>query len=115
MEDLAKEVLAHFTWTHNGGIRFTGNPKSALDGIDLSFPSEECSQALRQEVNYMIHHALLCQIEVILNSMDNIVARMVKSVLTGEYEQDIGPVINPHVREKKFYTRQTASPSDQCS
>ena len=53
----------------------------------------------------MIGHALLRQTEVLLNSMDNIVARVVRSVLAGEYQQDTGPVINPHVGEKRFYTR----------
>ena len=52
----------------------------------------------------MIHHALLRQTEVIINSMDNIVAHVVKSVLAGEYDQDIGPVINSHAGEKRFYT-----------
>jgi len=85
MEDLAKEVLDHFVWTRNGGARLVGDPESALSGIDLSVPSEERSQALRQEINYMIHHTLLRQTEVILNSVDNVVARVVKSVLAGEY------------------------------
>ena len=53
----------------------------------------------------MIHHALLRHTEVILNSMDNVVARVVKSVLAGEYNQDIVSAINPHVGEKRFYTR----------
>ena len=82
-------------WTGNGGIRYIGDPESALSGIDLSVPLEERSQALRQEVNYMIHHAIIRQTEVII----------VKSVLAGEHDQDIGPVINSHAGEKKFYTR----------
>ena len=105
MEDLGKEVLKQYTWTRNGGIRYIGDPESALSGVDLSVPSEERNQALRQEINYMIHHALFRQTEVILNSMDNIVARVIKSILAGEYDQDISPILNPHVREKKFYTR----------
>ena len=104
MEDLAKEVLDHFVWTRNGGVRLVGDPKSALSGIDLSVPLEERSQALRQEINYMIHHAIIRQTEVIINSMDNVMARVVKSVLAGEHDQDIGLVINSHGREKKFYT-----------
>ena len=36
--------------------------------------------------------------------MDNVVARVVKSVLAGQHDQDIGPVINSHAGEKKFYT-----------
>jgi hypothetical protein len=105
LADLAEEVLKHFTWTRSGGIKCIGDPESALHGVDLSVPLEERSQALRKEINYMIHHALLRQTEVILNSMDNIVARVVKSFLAGEYDQDICPVINPHVGEKRFYTR----------
>ena len=104
MVDLAEEVLKHFTWTCSGGIKCTGTLESALDGIGLSVPSEERSQALRQEINYMIHHALLRQTEVILNSMDNTVAHVVRSVLAGEYDQDISSVINSHAGEKRFYT-----------
>ena len=63
----------------------------------------------------MIHHALLRQTEVILNSMDNIVARVVKIVLAGEYNQDIGPAINPHVGEKRFYTRPLQIPQKPSS
>ena len=105
MADLADEVLKHFTWTRFGGIKCIGEPESALHGIDLSVHSEEHSQALRQVINYIIHHALLRQTKVILNSMDNIVARVVKTVLASEYDQDIGPAINPHVGEKRFYTQ----------
>jgi hypothetical protein len=32
-------------------------------------------------------------------------SRVVKSVLAGEHDQDISPVINSHGREKMFYTR----------
>ena len=67
MADLAEEVLKHFTWTRSGGIKCVGDPESAFHGVDLSVPSEGCSQALQQEINYMIHHALLRQTEVILN------------------------------------------------
>ncbi|KAG2564907.1 hypothetical protein PVAP13_7NG107989 [Panicum virgatum] len=105
MADLAKDILKQYTWTRNGGIRYIGDPESALSGIDLSVPSEERSQALRQEINYVIHYAIIRQTEVIINSMDNVVARVVKSVLAGERDQDIGPVINSHAGEKKFYTR----------
>jgi len=51
MEDLAKKVLAHFVWSRNGGVMLVGDPESALSGIDLSVPSEERNQALRQEIN----------------------------------------------------------------
>ena len=115
MVDLGKEVLKQYTWTHNGGIRYIGDPESAISGIDLSVPSEERSQALRPEINYMIHHAIIRQTEVILNSMDNIVARVVKSVLAGEHDQDIGPVINSPWRRKEVLHAPTPSPSGQFS
>ena len=59
MADLGKEFLKQYTWTRNGGIRYIGDPESALSGVDLSVPSEERNQALRQEINYMIHHAII--------------------------------------------------------
>ena len=105
MADLGKEVLKRFMWTRNGGVRCIDTAECSLDGINISVPSEERSRALRQEMNYMIGHALLRQTEVLLNSMDNIVARVVRSVLAGEYNQDTGLVISPHVGEKRFYTR----------
>ena len=37
--------------------------------------------------------------------MDNIVVRVIKAVLDGEYNQEIALVINPHVGEKRFCTR----------
>ena len=53
----------------------------------------------------MIHHAIIRQTEVILNSMDNVVACVIKSGLADEHDQDIGPMINSHAGEKMFYTR----------
>ena len=46
MVGLAEELIKHFTWTRSGGIKCTGTLESTLDGVDLSVPSEERSQAL---------------------------------------------------------------------
>ncbi|KAK1613575.1 hypothetical protein QYE76_019092 [Lolium multiflorum] len=34
------------------------SPEGALDGVDLSAPSEERTRSLRQEINYMVAHSL---------------------------------------------------------
>jgi hypothetical protein len=53
------DLIGSFERTRHHGIRWKGfAPKGALDGVDLSLPSEECTRALRQEVNYMVAHSL---------------------------------------------------------
>jgi hypothetical protein len=48
-----------FERTRHDGIRWKRfSPEGALDGVDLSLPSEERTRALRQEVNYMVAHSL---------------------------------------------------------
>ena len=44
------DLIGSFERTRNHGIRWKGfSPEGALDNVDLSVPSEECSRALRQE------------------------------------------------------------------
>ena len=51
------DLIGSFERTRNHGIRWKGfSPKSALDNVDLSVPSEERTRALRQEMNYMVAH-----------------------------------------------------------
>ncbi|WVZ93302.1 hypothetical protein U9M48_039294 [Paspalum notatum var. saurae] len=101
---LQEKLIKHFMWTHSSNIRCIGYPKLALDGINISTPSKQHNQALGEEMNTMIHHALLRQAKVVLNSMDNIVARVVKAVRVGEHTQDVGPSLSPHIGEKRFYS-----------
>jgi hypothetical protein len=53
------DLIASFERTRHRGIRWKGfSPEGALDGVDLSLPSEERTRALCQEVNYMVAHSL---------------------------------------------------------
>ena len=56
---LEADLIGSFERTRNHGIRWKGfSPEGALDNVDLSVPSEERTRALRQEMNYMVAHAL---------------------------------------------------------
>ena len=56
---LEADLIGSFERTRNHGIKWKGfSPEGALDNVDLSVPSEECTRALRQEMNYMVAHAL---------------------------------------------------------
>jgi hypothetical protein len=52
-------LIGSFERTRHHGIRWKGfSPEGALNGVDLSLPSEERTRALHQEVNYMVAHYL---------------------------------------------------------
>jgi hypothetical protein len=58
------DLIGSFKKTHLHGIRWKGfSPEGALDGVDLSLPSEESTRALCQEVNYMVARSLHRQFE----------------------------------------------------
>ncbi|KAK1605386.1 hypothetical protein QYE76_029059 [Lolium multiflorum] len=47
------DLIGSFEKTCSHGIKFKGfQPEGALEGLDLSLPSEERTRALRQEINY---------------------------------------------------------------
>ncbi|KAK1691990.1 hypothetical protein QYE76_008687 [Lolium multiflorum] len=51
---LEADLIGSFQRTRSHGIRWKGfSPQGALDGIDLSAPSEERTRGLRQEINYL--------------------------------------------------------------
>jgi len=104
MAKLSQDLLARFTRTRRGGIKTVGYADDLLDGVDLSTPSEERSMALRQEMNYMISHALLRQSEVLVHLMEGLVGRVVKAVLEGKYAP-AGPTFGSDRNERRFYTR----------
>ena len=104
MVKLSQDLLARFTRTRHGGIKTVGHTDNLLEGVDLSMPSEEWSTALRQEMNYIIHHAILRQSEVLINSMEGLVGRVVKSVLEGKYAPT-GLTFGSDRNERRFYTQ----------
>jgi hypothetical protein len=55
------------------------SPEGALDGVDLSLPSEECTRALCQEVNYMVAHSLHRHSESLVNAFECVALHVVQS------------------------------------
>jgi hypothetical protein len=72
------DLIGSFDRTHHHGIRWKGfSPEGALDGVNLSPPSEERTRALRQEVNYMVAHSLHRHSESLVNAFERVVLRVV--------------------------------------
>jgi hypothetical protein len=72
------DLVGSFERTHHHGIRWKGFlPEGALDGVDLSLPSEERTRALRQEVNYMVAHSLHRHSESLVNAFERVTLRVV--------------------------------------
>ncbi|KAK1663275.1 hypothetical protein QYE76_051434 [Lolium multiflorum] len=46
------------------------SPEGALDGVDLSTPSEERTRSLRQEINFMVAHSLHRHSESLVNTLE---------------------------------------------
>jgi hypothetical protein len=66
-------LIGSFERTHHHGIRRKGfSPEGALNGVDLSLPSEERTRALCQEVNYMVAHSLHRHSESLVNAFERV-------------------------------------------
>jgi len=59
VDDLKKKLLAMYTKSHRGMIKLHGVPMSLKDEVDLTVPSYECTQALREEIERITAHALI--------------------------------------------------------
>ena len=71
------DLIGSFERTRNHGIRWKGfSPEGALNNVDLSVPSEECTRALRQEMNYMVAHALHRHSESLVNELERVAHRI---------------------------------------
>jgi hypothetical protein len=76
------DLIGSFERTHHHGIRWKGfSPEGALNGVDLSFPSEERTRALRQEVNYMVAHSLHRHSESLVNAFERVTLRVVQEIM----------------------------------
>jgi hypothetical protein len=72
------DLIGSFERTRHHDIRWKGfSPEGALDGVDLSLPSEERTRALRQEVNYMIAHSLHRHFESLVNAFERVALRVI--------------------------------------
>jgi hypothetical protein len=72
------DLIGSFKRTCHHSIRWKGfSPEGALDGVDLSLPSEERTRALRQEVNYMVAHSLHRHSESLVNAFEFVALRVI--------------------------------------
>jgi hypothetical protein len=76
------DLIGPFERTHHHGIRWKGfSLEEALDGVDLSLPSEERTRALRQEVNYMVAHSLHQHSKSLVNAFERVALCIVQEIM----------------------------------
>lgn len=75
-----------------------------MEEVDISMPLEKITTYLHLKMNYIIHHAMVRQSKVLLNSLEGVVVRMAKSILDEKYTVP-RPTFGSHQGENQFYTR----------
>jgi hypothetical protein len=99
------DLIGSFERTHHHSIMWKGfSPEGALDGVDLSLLSEECTRALRQEVNYMVAHSLHRHSESLVNAFECVALRVIQEIMKNQYSPS-GPTLGSHKGELLFQTR----------
>jgi hypothetical protein len=87
------DLIGSFERTRNHGIRWRGfSPEGALDGVDLSTPSEDRTRALRQEVNYEVAHSLHRHSESLVNAFERVALRVVQEIMKHQHSPT-GPAL----------------------
>jgi hypothetical protein len=72
------DLIGSFERTRHHDIRWKGFlHEGTLDGVDLSLPSEECTRAMCQEVNYMVAHSLHQHSESLVNAFECVTLRVI--------------------------------------
>ncbi|KAK1697842.1 hypothetical protein QYE76_014539 [Lolium multiflorum] len=90
---LEAELIGSFHRTRSHGVRWKGfTPEGALDGVDLSAPSEERTRSLRQEINYMVAHSLHRHSESLVNTLERVALRVVQEIMSHRYSPS-GPAL----------------------
>jgi hypothetical protein len=76
------DLIGSFERTRSHGVRWRGfSPEGALDGVDLSTPSEDRTRVLRQEVNYAVAHSLHRHSESLVNAFECVALRVVQEIM----------------------------------
>jgi hypothetical protein len=97
-------LIGSFERTRQHDIRWKGfSPEGALDGLDLSLPSEERTRPLHQEVNYMVAHSLHRHSERLVNAFEHVALRVVQEIMKNQYSPT-GPTLGSHKGELPFQT-----------
>jgi hypothetical protein len=99
------DLISSFERTRHHGIRWKGfSSEGALDEVDLSTPIEERTQALCQEVNYMVAHLLHRHSESLVNTLEHVAVRVVQEIMKYQYSPT-GPALGSHKGELPSQTR----------
>jgi hypothetical protein len=99
------DLIGSFKRTRHHSIRWKGfSPEGALDGVDLSLSLEECTRALRQEVNCMVAYSLHRHSESPVNAFERVTLRVVQEIMKNQYSPS-GPTQGSHKGELPFQTR----------
>ncbi|KAK1627381.1 hypothetical protein QYE76_001696 [Lolium multiflorum] len=102
---LEADLIGSFQRTRSGGIRWKGfSPQGALDGIDLSTPSEERTRGLRQEINYLVAHSLHRHSENLVNVLERVALRVIQEIMSHQYSPS-GPALGTHQGELPLQSR----------
>jgi hypothetical protein len=76
------DLIGSFERTRHHDIRWKGfSLEGALDGVDLSLPSEKRTRALCQEVNYMVAHSLHRHSESLVNAFERVALHIVQEIM----------------------------------
>jgi hypothetical protein len=98
-------LIGSFERTRHHGVRWKGfSPEGALDGVDLSTPSEDRTRALRQEINYAVAHSLHRHSESLVNAFEHVALRVVQEIMKHQYSPT-GPTLESHKGELSFQAR----------
>jgi hypothetical protein len=99
------DLIGSFERTCHHSIRWKGfSPKGALDGVDLSLPSDERTGALHQEVNYMVAHSLHRHSQSLVNAFECVALHVVQEIIKNQYSPT-GPTLGSHKGELPFQIR----------
>ncbi|KAK1642830.1 hypothetical protein QYE76_060635 [Lolium multiflorum] len=102
---LEADLIGSFHRTRSHGIRWKGfSPNGALDGIDLSAPSEERTRSLRQEINYLVAHSLHRHSENLVNTLERVALRVIQEIMRHQYSPS-GPALGTHQGELPLQSR----------
>ena len=102
---LEADLIGSFHRTRSHGIRWKGfSPDGALDGIDLSAPSEERTRSLRQEINYMVAHSLHRHSENLVNTLERVALRVIQEIMRHQYSPS-GPALGTYQGEMPLQYR----------
>jgi hypothetical protein len=98
-------LIGSFEKTRHHGVRWEGfSPEGALDGVDLSTPTEDHTRALCQEVNYVVAHSLHRHSESLVNAFERVALRVVQEIMKHQYSPT-GPTLGSYKGELPFQAR----------